>query len=801
MSSSPFLFFYGAVMLAGWWGGWGSGLLATALSLLIVDYYFLPPYAAFSVSLGDGIALGIFALLSILVTHLNASLRRTNAERAELHAREQAARREAETERARLHNLFMQAPAFIAMVRGREYVYTLSNPLNEEVLNHRGAVGRPFREVAPEAEPQGFIALLDRVYETGEPFTAREMPVKVAQADGTEREYFINFVYQATRDARGEIDGIASFGFDVTELVRARNKAEALAAELRRSEEQYWTFVRQSTEGIFRSDSLPPISCHLPEDEQIDLIFRRAVITSCNDAMARMYGLGSAKELSGTRLDKLLVREDPRNIEYLRAFIRGGYRIEDAESIEQARDGTRRVFLNNLVGIVEAGHVVGAWGTQRDVTRQRNAEEELKRAEFNSRLLAEASAVLASSLDYEATVRNVARLAVPSLADWCLVDLAQPDGTFQRVEVATAAPEDAELARQVRDFRPMQTGNVHHPPTQALLKGESILIEHFTPELIRRSAHNEEHARVMLATQVLSFISVPLVSRGRVLGVLSFFTSRSGRRYRAADLSFMEGLAHRVALSVENARLYQRAQEAIRLRDEFLSIASHELKTPLTPLSLKLHILAREAQRQPDSPFRRTVEDYVVTGVRQVKKLTELVNDLLDVARISGGRLRLEFEEVELGALVREVVKRYEPEATRAGSALVLDVQEPVTGHWDRLRLEQVITNLVDNAIKYGTGKPIHLQLQADAGRAQLRVKDEGIGIAPEHLSRVFERFERAVSDRHYGGLGLGLYITRTIVEAMGGRIQVESTLGQGTTFTVVLPRKPAETPPAPPTV
>jgi len=542
-------------------------------------------------------------------------------------------------------------------------------------------------------------------------------------------------------------------------LVHARQQAEALASELKNSEERYRAFVSKSTEGIFRFVAAPPVPTTLPEDEQIALMFQGGYIAECNDAMARMYGFGSAEELKGARLDALLVREDPRNTEYLRAFIQSGYRIDGAESQEVAQDGTPRVFLNNLMGIVQGGHLQGAWGTQRDVTEQRHAEEELKRAESHSRFLSEASAVLASSLDYEATLRNVARLAVPTLADWCLVDLMQDDGSFKRVEAVCAASEDAELAQQVQ---------------------RAGVIPKNSPQLI----------------------SVPLVVRGRALGVLSFFTFHSGRRYTAAERTLLEELARRAALSVENARLYREAQEAVRLRDEFLSIASHELKTPLTPLSLKLQMLVREVQRQPDSPFRRAVEGYIAVASRQVKKLSELMSDLLDVARIAGGRFRLEFEEVELGALAREVVARYEPEAARAGSALVLEgTAKHVAGQWDRLRLEQVITNLVDNAIKYGAGKPIHVSLEADAGRACLRVRDEGIGIGPESLSRIFERFERAVSDRHYGGLGLGLHITRTIVEAMGGSIQVESTPGQGATFTVVLPRTPAAARPTSPSV
>jgi PAS domain S-box-containing protein len=707
--------------------------------------------------------------------------------------RERKARREAEAERDRLQNLLMQAPAFIALVRGPQHVYTLSNPRNDEVVGHGKLLGKPIREAIPEAESMGLTALLDRVYETGESFSTQDMPVKFPGPDGQLREYFLNFVYQPTRDAQGAVDGVAVFGFDATAIVRARQKAELLATELQLSKERYRLFVGKSTEGIFRADAVPPIPIHLPEDEQIDRMFRDSLVAECNDAMAQMYGFDTAAELLGARMDKLLVREDPRNTEYLRAFIQNGYRIENAESREVARDGTPKVFLNNLVGIVEGGYLLGAWGTQRDVTEQRHAEEELKRAESNSRFLSEASAVLASSLDYEATLRNVARLAVPTLADWCMIDLVQSDGELLRVAAVCAAPEDADLVQHVMRLGVAPQGNPLHPITQAFVQGRSILIEGFTPELLQQISQNEDHARLIAATGIRSFITVPMRVRGRTLGVLTFFTSRSGRRYTAAELTLMEDLARRAALSVENARLYREAQEAIRLRDEFLSIASHELKTPLTPLSLKLQMLASEARRQPASPFRRAVEDYITVGSRQVKKLSELVNDLLDVARIAGGRLRLELEEVELGALVRDVVTRYEPEAARAGSRLTLEeAPRAVTGRWDRLRLEQVITNLVDNAIKYGSGKPIHVSLDSDASRARLCVKDEGIGIASEHLSRIFERFERAVSDRHYGGLGLGLYITRTIVEALGGSIQVESSPGLGATFTVVLPLAPA---------
>jgi signal transduction histidine kinase len=173
---------------------------------------------------------------------------------------------------------------------------------------------------------------------------------------------------------------------------------------------------------------------------------------------------------------------------------------------------------------------------------------------------------------------------------------------------------------------------------------------------------------------------------------------------------------------------------------------------------------------------------------RQVRRLSDLINDLLDVARISGGRLKLHFEEVELASLVRDVVSRFELEAERLGARIEVRADVTFVGRWDRLRLEQVVTNLLSNALKYGAGKPIHVGVEAQGGQARLTVRDEGIGIEPRLRARIFEKFERAVSDRHYGGLGLGLYISRQIIETLGGSIEVESTLGQGATFTVLLP-------------
>lgn len=235
-------------------------------------------------------------------------------------------------------------------------------------------------------------------------------------------------------------------------------------------------------------------------------------------------------------------------------------------------------------------------------------------------------------------------------------------------------------------------------------------------------------------------------------------------------------------------RILAELAEAVRIREEFLTLAGHQLKTPLTPLTLRLQSLAREAAKQPDSSFAQQVNAYIDTANRQVRKLSALVAELLDIARIASGKLSLILEPVDLGTVVRDVAARYRPRAEREGCALEVDAPG-VTGRWDELRLEQVVTHLIENAIAFAPGKPIRISLQATSELARLTVRDEGSGIAPNHQSRIFEKFERAVSSRNHGGFGLGLYICRTIVEALDGTISVQSEPGQGSTFAVELPR------------
>ncbi|AKF80268.1 PAS/PAC sensor signal transduction histidine kinase [Myxococcus fulvus] len=241
----------------------------------------------------------------------------------------------------------------------------------------------------------------------------------------------------------------------------------------------------------------------------------------------------------------------------------------------------------------------------------------------------------------------------------------------------------------------------------------------------------------------------------------------------------------------EETRELERLREALRARDEFLSVASHELKTPLTPLQLKLTAMKRIAETHPQALLADgRLSRELASASSQVRKLADLIDDLLDVSRINVGRLTVEPERMDLSALLRDIASRYAPQAHVAGCRLDVDAPEPLEGTWDRRRLEQAVTNLVTNAIKYGAGKPIFLSARAADTEAVITVRDEGIGIAPTQQRRIFERFVRAVSERNYGGMGLGLFITHQIVEAHAGTIDVESELGRGSVFTLRIPRE-----------
>ncbi len=453
-----------------------------------------------------------------------------------------------------------------------------------------------------------------------------------------------------------------------------------------------------------------------------------------------------------------------------------------------AKDGSRRlVSWSNTALLDDRGEVRVVIATGLDLTEQTAAEEALRRQATRLEALAEASRVFASGLDYKTTLDTVARRLSELIGDGALIRVVSPDARWLvPVAVYHPDPERAALRRRVIQQAPQRT--TEGMTAKVLQSRKTLRIPALTVDVV----HAEMKAEYWPYLEgVSSLMMAALEHRRHVFGHITLMRDAGGAPYTAEDEALLEDLAHRAAQAIENARLYGEAQAAVAARDEFLSIASHELRTPLTALRLALENMRRVSTREAISTLPpQYVERVLATAERQGQRLEKLVSGLLDVSRIHMGRLELDIEEVELGAAVQEALGAIEDEAAQSGSEIAVR-GEAVRGCWDRLRISQVVTNLLANAVKYGGGKPVEIEYGARGDRAFLDVRDHGIGIDPADQPQIFERFERAVSSRNYGGLGLGLYIVKRIVEAHGGTISVDSKPGEGATFKVEIPLQP----------
>jgi len=372
------------------------------------------------------------------------------------------------------------------------------------------------------------------------------------------------------------------------------------------------------------------------------------------------------------------------------------------------------------------------------------------------------SAVLTETLDGDEMSARVVRLAVPALGDFAALFTLGEDGRL--LEAAAEGPEP--LARRARAL-------LEEDPA-----GRLRAVARGAPVTVLEAESSDPCAPLAVAL-------VPLGARGDAFGALAVASGDPGQRYGPKDLTLLSDVARRTALGLEHARLYRAAHLMAQAREDFMQMASHELRGPVANFRLTVQLLSRELSRGEHA----RVGDRLRVLTRQADRLDRLSNALLDVTRITAGRLTLLRQELDLAALAREVVDRHAEEVEGAGAAVAVEAEGPVICQADPDRVEQVVANLLQNALKYGRGAPVVVRVRAEDGQAVLEVADRGIGIPREHQVRIFERFERAVPPPGTGGLGLGLWIARSLVEAHGGSIAVESTPGRGSTFTVRLPR------------
>ncbi|MGZ3407578.1 MAG: ATP-binding protein, partial [Polyangia bacterium] len=473
-----------------------------------------------------------------------------------------------------------------------------------------------------------------------------------------------------------------------------------------------------------------------------------------------------------------------RNPDGFIAKVRALYADPFAASHDVIEFRNGKIFERDSRPQVLDGVSVGRVWSFRDITTERRAT---RRATF----LAAASKILAGPLEDVTPLDVLARLTVPWLCDWCNILLVDDDG---QVASAAAYHHDASKIELLRQLKP-DMRRKDRSVARVIATGEPLLDNHISDENLAGpledvvvSVGTVEQLEILRALQLRARVAVPLRARGQIIGAMVFASADPERRYDNDDLTMAMDLAQRAALAIDNQRLYQSSKQAVALRDEFLSVASHELRTPVTSLQLAVQSALTVGFEAPPAFLRNALE----SAERQTRRLGRLVDALLDVSRIQAGRLELQREPTDLVALVRDVVSLLAEDARRAGCDVAVATPggaAAVEGQWDKVRLEQVVTNLLSNAIKYGAGASICVTVSEQDGRARLAVRDRGIGVAPDERGRIFERFERAVSSKHYGGLGLGLYIVRRIVDAHGGAIAVESAPGAGAQFIVELPR------------
>ncbi len=507
-------------------------------------------------------------------------------------------------------------------------------------------------------------------------------------------------------------------------------------------------------------------------------------ITMFNDGAERIFGY-SKVEAIGTPLGSLMP-ERFRNThrQHVEGFVSGAVtarRVGDRLStITGLRKNGEEFPAEAAISKLQVGDRTILTVALQDVTVRKRFEKE-------QQLLAEAGAVLAASLEYDQTLAAVADLVVRDFADWCVVDIIDEPGAIRRLKVVAGDPSKADLCAMLEHV-PIDRDGPY------LLRGaietkQSFLIKHVTAQQLESFAQGPEHLQLLRGMSPISLIGVPLLRHGRLLGALALISSTGSRHYGERDLRMAEALADRAATAIENARLYHSSVSATQLRDQVLGVVAHDLRNPLTTILMQLWALRRhsaEAERRSPKPVQ-VIE-------RAAKRMNRLIQDLLDVAVMEAGQLTIDRARLSARELTVGAVDTQRPLASSSSLELRVDLDRDLPEIWgDRDRLLQVFENLIGNAIKFTkAGGCITVGAVSRDHEVIFRVTDTGSGIAPENLPHVFDRFWQATSTNRQGA-GLGLPITKGIVEAHGGRIWVESTPSRGTTFSFTIPEPTPE--------
>lgn len=496
-----------------------------------------------------------------------------------------------------------------------------------------------------------------------------------------------------------------------------------------------------------------------------------------NHALAEITGRAE-QDLVDTSIAESSHPEDAASDEpELRRLFAGEIQSYETERRFVRKNG-ETVWTSSKFTVVtdEHRHPIYAVVHVQDITERHHAREA-------SEFIAEAGHVLASSLDSAEIVRTIAHLAVPRLGDWCMIDLLDTaSGELRAAESVAVNPEKEELLREMRSRFPIVASSFDHPVSRVVRTGQAILVAHIRADVVSRMARDPDQLQMLRRLGPVSWMIVPLAARGRIIGAITFASSESGRHYGLDDLRIAEELATSSALAIDNARLFDDARAAARLRDDVLSFVTHDLRNPLAAI-------VRWSTRLDDADASADERRRATAAIRDASDVMNgLISDLLDLTRLESGHLRIEQEPVRPEYLLTNARDLFEPAARAKRVELRVESSELPRVHADPQRIHQVLSNLIGNALRFvPSGGQIVVQAQSHHDEVLFSVADTGPGVAPEDVPRVFDRFWQAAHARK-SGAGLGLAIARGIVEAHKGRIWMESVLRRGSTFYFTLP-------------
>ncbi len=603
------------------------------------------------------------------------------------------------------------------------------------------ALGRSSHELLRTIHPLGLDALLAHLS------ARREWSGELCHHARSGREVIVESRHQVL-----DVDG-RSIVLETNRDVTERRRAEAARGQLA-------ALVESSDDAIVGKDL-------------------SGIVTSWNHAAERMFGY-AAEEAIGQSIRLIIPAGRQSEEDGVLARIGRGETIQHFETVRRRKNGTEIPVSLTVSPIHDAsGAIIGASKIARDISEQKRAS---RRAAF----LAEVGVVLADSLEYATTLKAVANLAVPAIADWCAVDIVTEERKLERLAVSHVDPTKMDLARTIRAR--YEDPRSPYSVASVVRTGTPAIVKEISDDMIAAAARgDEERLRLVRALGLRSYIIVPLTARGKTLGALTLVTAESGRLYTDDDFRLAQDVAFRAALAVDNARAYNDAQVANRLKDEFLATLSHELRTPLNAIlgySRMLHSGMLPVAKHAHA--LQTVE-------RNATSLTQIVEDILDVSRIISAKIRLDVQSVDLPAVISAAVETMTPaaEAKQIRIQTILDPgAAPISG--DPNRMQQIVWNLVSNAVKFTPKQGlVQVRLERVNSHVEIAVSDTGTGITPDFLPHIFERFRQADSGtaREHAGLGLGLAIARHLVELHGGTIHAASDgRDKGSTFRVRLP-------------